>query len=100
MFKVTRNSFLNEKKLKNFGHFFTVVYCLPSISCLQAVDPARLKAALQKTQVDTYDMESWQVIVKDAQSRKIDVTRDTFERIVTLFPTSGRFWKVYIEQEV
>ena len=66
----------------------------------QSVDPNRLKNALHKIQADQWDMESWQLIIKDAQSRRIEQTRDTFERIVTLFPTSGRFWKIYIEQEM
>ena len=45
-------------------------------------------------------MEAWNLIIKDAQSRRIDESRATFERLVTYFPTSGRFWKIYIEQEV
>ena len=66
----------------------------------QSVDPARLKTALSTLEESAYDLESWHLVIKDAQTKKIDDARDTFEKIVTLFPTSGRFWKVYIEQEV
>ena len=32
--------------------------------------------------------------------RGIDEARETYEHLVDTFPTSGRFWKTYIEQEV
>jgi len=34
------------------------------------------------------------------QTKKIDEARLLYERLVTQFPNSGRFWKLYIEQEV
>ena len=33
-------------------------------------------------------------------SSKIDDAREIYERLVSVFPTCGRYWKVYIEQEV
>ena len=32
--------------------------------------------------------------------RSVDDARETYERLVSVFPTSGRYWKTYIEQEV
>ena len=32
--------------------------------------------------------------------RGVDDARETYERLVSVFPTSGRYWKTYIEQEV
>ena len=32
--------------------------------------------------------------------RSIDEARETYERLVEIFPTCGRYWKLYIEQEV
>ncbi len=64
------------------------------------MDPTRLLAALKRVNEDPYDLEAWSLVVKDAQSRRIDESRDTFERLVGLFPTSGRFWRTYIEQEM
>jgi hypothetical protein len=34
------------------------------------------------------------------KAKKIDEARPVFERLVNQFPTSGRYWKLYIEQEV
>ena len=64
------------------------------------MDPERLKMARAKLATEPYNLESWDVITRDAQSRKIDEARDVFEEIVEFFPTSGKFWKIYIEQEV
>ena len=33
-------------------------------------------------------------------TRSIDEARETYERLVEIFPTCGRYWKLYIEQEV
>ena len=33
-------------------------------------------------------------------TRSIDEARETYERLVEVFPTCGRYWKLYIEQEV
>ena len=64
------------------------------------MDPARLRNALQRVDSEPYHMESWMLILKDAVVKRIDDTREAvFERLITLFPTNGRFWKVYIEQE-
>ncbi|CAG2182194.1 unnamed protein product, partial [Oppiella nova] len=46
-----------------------------------------------------YDIEAWNVLIKDAQSKRIDESRDFFERLVSQFPNSGRFWKLFIETE-
>ena len=32
--------------------------------------------------------------------RSMDEARETYERLVEVFPTCGRYWKLYIEQEV
>lgn len=34
------------------------------------------------------------------QNQPIDKARKTYERLVTQFPSSGRFWKLFIEAEV
>lgn len=83
-----RVSLCRPMKLTNLLHLF------------QTVAPDRLKIAIRKIQDDPYDVEAWNLIVKDATSKKIDDARATFERLVSYFPTSGRFWKLYIEAEV
>ena len=66
----------------------------------QIMDPERLKMARATLATEPYNLESWEVITRDAQTRKIEEARDIFEEIVEFFPTSGKFWKIYIEQEV
>ena len=34
------------------------------------------------------------------QLRTIEDARKTYERLVSQFPSAGRYWKIYIEQEV
>eukprot|EP00096_Caligus_rogercresseyi_P003916 TRINITY_DN1779_c0_g1_i1.p1 TRINITY_DN1779_c0_g1~~TRINITY_DN1779_c0_g1_i1.p1 ORF type:complete len:728 (+),score=123.76 TRINITY_DN1779_c0_g1_i1:561-2744(+) len=64
------------------------------------IAPNRLRDAEKRIDEDPYDMEAWQLIIKDAQNKKIDRAREIFEEVVKRFPTSGRFWKLYIEQEM
>lgn len=58
---------------------------------------ARAEKAIEANQ---FDLEAWGQILREAQSRKIDDARQFFERLVAQFPTSGRYWKIYIEQEM
>lgn len=67
---------------------------------LQTVDPERLKIARAKLETEPYNLDSWEVIARDGQLRKIDEARKIFEEVVDTFPTSGKFWKMFIEQEV
>ena len=63
--------------------------------------PERIELAQKKVREDPYDTESWQIILKDAQGRPIDEVRDViYEKLMTFFPTSGKFWKSYIEHEI
>ena len=53
-----------------------------------------------KVREDPYDVESWLIILKDAQFRPIEEVREPiYEKLMTIFPTSGKFWKAYIEHE-
>lgn len=47
-----------------------------------------------------WDVESWAILLREAQNRWINDVRSFFEKLVTTFPTSGRYWKYYIEMEV
>ena len=37
-------------------------------------------------------------IMTRTRFRSIDEARETYEELVATFPTSGRYWKAYIEQ--
>ena len=41
-----------------------------------------------------------QVVLKDASSRSADEARPIYEQLITFFPTSGKFWKLWIDHEV
>ncbi|KAG7156606.1 Cleavage stimulation factor subunit 3-like [Homarus americanus] len=60
----------------------------------------KLRRAWATTESNPYDMEAWSLIIRDAQNRSIDTARPIFERLVTTFPTTGKFWKMFIEQEM
>jgi cleavage stimulation factor subunit 3 len=64
------------------------------------MDDERLKMARAKLATDPYNLDSWEVIARDGQTRRIDEARKIFEEVVETFPTSGKFWKMYIEIEV
>ncbi|XP_046843995.1 cleavage stimulation factor subunit 3-like [Xenia sp. Carnegie-2017] len=49
---------------------------------------------------DPYDTESWNVLLREAQSLPIASGRALYERLVERFPTCGRYWRLYIEQEM
>ena len=73
--------------------------------------------AEQKLKNKSYDLDAWETLIKEAQVRNkilianydcmllIQTTalirgRMLFEKLVEKFPTCGRFWRIYIEQEV
>jgi cleavage stimulation factor subunit 3 len=45
-------------------------------------------------------MDPLSLSIKAAQEKKIADSRDFFEQLVSDYPTCGRFWKIYIEQEL
>ncbi|KAK6169592.1 hypothetical protein SNE40_020613 [Patella caerulea] len=47
-----------------------------------------------------YDTEAWSILIRDAQMKKIEDGRVLYERLVEQFPNAGKYWKIYIEQEL
>ena len=74
--------------------------CLIINIYFQEFSTDKLRRAWKETQTNPYNMEAWSLIIRDAQNRTIDSARVIFERLVDIFPTTGKFWKMYIEQEV
>lgn len=54
--------------------------------------------AREKLNDNKFSIESWNILIKEAQDNKIEKSRDFFEELILNFPTA-RFWKIYIEQE-
>uniref|UniRef100_A0A803K930 Cleavage stimulation factor subunit 3 n=1 Tax=Xenopus tropicalis TaxID=8364 RepID=A0A803K930_XENTR len=70
--------------------------------CVQAAEyvPEKVKKAEKKLEDNPYDLDAWSILIREAQNQPIDKARKTYERLVAQFPSSGRFWKLYIEAEV
>lgn len=60
----------------------------------------RLNQAQSTVLVDPYDIESWTMLIREAQARQIEDVRIVYEKLILVFPTTARYWKIYIEQEV
>ena len=80
------------------------------------------ESARKKLIENKFSIESWNILIKDAlvrnhkqnlnlatkninqtftkQDKPIDKAREFFEELVGNFPTCGRFWKIYIEEEL
>ncbi|RWS21643.1 cleavage stimulation factor subunit 3-like protein, partial [Leptotrombidium deliense] len=54
----------------------------------------------QKLKENPYDVEAWNVLIKEYQSKNIDDARQFYEKLVAQFPFTGRYWKIYIEHEM
>lgn len=39
-------------------------------------------------------------MLREAQSRHVNEIRSLYESMVAVFPTTARYWKIYIEQEI
>uniref|UniRef100_A0AAX7UQL8 Cleavage stimulation factor subunit 3 n=1 Tax=Astatotilapia calliptera TaxID=8154 RepID=A0AAX7UQL8_ASTCA len=62
--------------------------------------PEKVKKAEKKLEENPYDLDAWSILIREAQNQPIDKARKTYERLVSQFPSSGRFWKLYIEAEL
>ncbi|XP_075220656.1 cleavage stimulation factor subunit su(f) isoform X2 [Lycorma delicatula] len=60
----------------------------------------KLQRAQEAINENQWDLEAWGVLIREAQTRWIQDVRPFFEQLVTGFPTTGRYWKLYIEQEM
>lgn len=58
-----------------------------------------IKAEL-RLQHHPYDTESWGVLIREAQNTPLETSRVLCEKLVRRFPNAGRYWRLYIEQEV
>ncbi|EEB16461.1 predicted protein [Pediculus humanus corporis] len=47
-----------------------------------------------------YDLDSWNILLRESMVRWIGEMRPFYEQLILAFPTCGRFWKIYIEQEM
>uniref|UniRef100_A0A1B6CGC0 Cleavage stimulation factor subunit 3 n=1 Tax=Clastoptera arizonana TaxID=38151 RepID=A0A1B6CGC0_9HEMI len=60
----------------------------------------KLQRSQQAIDENKWDIEAWGVLIREAQSRWINDVRPFFEQLVATYPSTGRYWKIYIEQEM
>ena len=62
--------------------------------------PEKVSEIERKIAENKYDIESWTILVTEAQKLPIDKARGIYERFFQVFPTAGKFWKQYVEHEM
>jgi hypothetical protein len=62
-----------------------------------SLQTAKAKATIKENK---FSIESWLILIKNAQESNINESREFYEELIQEFSTCGRFWKIYIEQEV
>lgn len=58
------------------------------------------RSAYERIQEDAYVTESWMTLLSDIQKVPISRVRWIYEHFFELFPTAGKYWKLYAEQEL
>ncbi|VDM52621.1 unnamed protein product [Angiostrongylus costaricensis] len=54
----------------------------------------------RRIELNPFDIDAWNLILRESQARPIDQARNFYEKLVTQFPNAGRYWKAYIEHEL
>lgn len=63
----------------------------------------RINKAKESLRQVPYNLEAWSVLIKHVQSQpktNIKQARQIYESLLKHFPTSGRYWKIYIDHEI
>ncbi|XP_015784483.1 cleavage stimulation factor subunit 3 [Tetranychus urticae] len=60
----------------------------------------RGQKAEARLQENPWDTEAWQILIKEYGAKKLEEARPFYERLVTQFPLTGRYWKLYIDHEM
>jgi len=61
---------------------------------------ARMKEAERRIVDEPYNHEAWTLLAAEAQSLPMHLARHIYERLLSVFPTAGKYWKQYIDQEL
>ncbi|KAL3093072.1 hypothetical protein niasHT_022522 [Heterodera trifolii] len=54
----------------------------------------------RRIELNPFDVDAWNLLLRESQARPIDQVRSFYERLVTQFNNAGRYWKAYIEHEL
>ena len=65
------------------------------------MDRDKFEGFLAAINANKYDIDAWHGILRVIHNEKVENFRENvYERLVNVFPTSGKFWRIYIEHEV
>ena len=73
---------------------------LPSAAPHPPVSSAKLDRARARIQANRHDLDAWEVIFTDAQTRGVPEGRSLFEEVLAAHPTASRVWRAYAEAEI
>ncbi|EDV26461.1 uncharacterized protein TRIADDRAFT_21977, partial [Trichoplax adhaerens] len=60
----------------------------------------RCAKAEERIKTHPYDLEAWTILVREAQSKSIEIARVFYEKLLHQFPNAGRYWRIYVEHEM
>lgn len=60
----------------------------------------KIELARERIVKDEFDTDAWMTLIAEVSQKPITTARPTYEEFLQLFPTAGRYWKIYIEHEL
>ncbi|KAG5881074.1 hypothetical protein JTB14_020404 [Gonioctena quinquepunctata] len=60
----------------------------------------KLHRTQKQVERNPYDLEAWSILLREAQTRHISEVRSLYEHLISIFPSSSRYWRIYIEHEM
>ncbi|CAG9853884.1 unnamed protein product [Phyllotreta striolata] len=60
----------------------------------------KLHRTQKQVERNPYDLESWSILLREAQSKHISEVRALYEHLIIIFPSASRYWRIYIEHEM
>lgn len=62
------------------------------------METPRAKEGERRVAIDSWDVDGWNLLAMEAQRAPFPVAKPVYERLVTQFPPTGKFWRFYAEQ--
>jgi cleavage stimulation factor subunit 3 len=60
----------------------------------------RIKRARDRVLIDRFDVEAWKALIGEIEHKKVDEVRFIYDEFFKVFPTAGRYWKIYAQREI
>ena len=72
----------------------------PAAPKMPMVSSQKLDRARNRLAQNRQDLDAWETIVADAQTRGVPEGRSLFEEVLAAHPTASRVWRAYAEAEI